>query len=119
LGGCCLVRRIGRITPDGVVTEFSLTAGNPYQITAGSDGNLWFTEQLFNRIGRFTPDGVVTEFSAGLTSGDWLPSITAGPDGNLWFTKRPLSTLSGGSRIGRIDPLTGTVTEFSVGLSAN
>src|SRR5882757_2016183 len=39
--------RIGRITPAGVVTEFSngITADSrPFAITAGPDGNLWFTE---------------------------------------------------------------------------
>src|SRR5262245_9317584 len=39
--------RIGRITPAGVVTQFSagLTPNSqPAEITAGPDGNLWFTE---------------------------------------------------------------------------
>lgn len=54
-----------RITPAGVVTEFSagISAENvPGGITAGADGNLWFTEQVGNRIGRITPAGVVSEF---------------------------------------------------------
>src|SRR5271169_830436 len=60
--------RIGRITPAGVVTEFSagLTPESfPSGIAAGPDGNLWFAEYFGNRIGRITPAGVVTEFSAG------------------------------------------------------
>ncbi len=55
-----------------VVTEFSagISAGaNPHGITAGPDGNLWFTEETGNRIGRITPLGVVTEFSAGISAG--------------------------------------------------
>ena len=37
--------KIGRITTAGVVTQFPLPAGNtPTSITAGPDGNLWFTE---------------------------------------------------------------------------
>src|SRR5207302_4789039 len=71
------------------ITEFSagITAGSgPYGITAGPDGNLWFTEYFGNRIGRITPAGVVTEFRAGLTG--FTPSgIAIGPDGNLWFTE--------------------------------
>jgi streptogramin lyase len=45
-------KRIGRITPNGVVTEFSSgIIDDPRGITSGPDGNLWFTE--FNgRIGR-------------------------------------------------------------------
>jgi len=97
-----------------VITEFSagITAGaQPYGITAGPDGNLWFTELVGNRIGRITPLGVVTEFSAGITAGAGLAGITAGPDGNLWFTE------ADGNRIGRITPL-GVVTEFSAGITA-
>ena len=97
-----------------VVTEFSagITPGAfPSGITAGPDGNLWFTEVFGNRIGRITPLGVVTEFSAGITAGAGLGGITPGPDGNLWFTE------NNGNRIGRITPL-GVVTEFSAGIAA-
>ena len=48
---------IGRITPAGVVTEFSagISAGAALVgITAGPDGNLWFTEFFGDRIGRIT-----------------------------------------------------------------
>ena len=38
----------------------------PAGITAGPDGNIWFTEENGNRIGRITPGGVITEFTAGL-----------------------------------------------------
>ena len=44
-------------------------APNPTHITAGPDGNLWFTEYGHDRIGRITTTGVVTEFSAGITAG--------------------------------------------------
>ena len=107
--------RIGRITTAGVVTEFSagITVGAlPRDITAGPDGNLWFTEYNGNRIGRITPSGVVTEFSVGLSPATQPNGITVGPDGNLWFTE-----LSG-DRIGRITPA-GVITEFSTGITAN
>src|SRR5262249_61463950 len=54
--------RIGRITPAGVVTEFSAgitPGGRPHQITAGPDGNLWFTENA-SRHGRLTTAGRMT-----------------------------------------------------------
>jgi streptogramin lyase len=101
---------IGRITPAGVVTEFSAGGGCTYSITAGPDGNLWFTER--DRIGRITPAGAVTEFSAGISVGARPGSITAGPDGNLWFTE----SLDPRGRIGRITPA-GVVTEFSAGIT--
>ena len=95
-----------------VITEFNADitpSSAPYGITAGPDGNLWFTE-IFDRIGRITPFGVVTEFSAGITSCAQPHGITAGPDGNLWFTENC------SSRIARITPL-GVVTEFSAGIT--
>jgi streptogramin lyase len=107
--------RIGRITPSGVVTEFSIgiTADSGLTwITAGPDGNLWFNEATGNRIGRITTSGVVTEFSIGITADSNPAGITAGPDGNLWFGE------SNGNRIGRITT-SGVVTEFSTGITAN
>ena len=71
------------------MTEFSagLTAGSqPRGITAGPDGNVWFTEENGNRIGRITPAGVVTEFPR--RSRRSAPTeITAGPGRDLWFTR--------------------------------
>ena len=80
-----------------VITEFSdgITAGSqPYDITVGPDGNLWFTEfNGGNQIGRITPLGVLTEFGTG--TGFFPAGITAGPDGNAWFAA------SGGKERGR------------------
>jgi hypothetical protein len=71
------------------ITEFPVPTASSYpgSITAGPDGNLWFTEYWGNRIGRITPAGVITEFSTGLFAHAQPPDITAGPDGNLWFTE--------------------------------
>ena len=47
------------------MTEFStgISEGSaPAGITAGPDGNLWFTESDASRIGRITPAGVASEF---------------------------------------------------------
>src|SRR5262249_8615852 len=101
---------VGITTPAREPRILQFSAGltpssGPFGITAGLDGNLWFTESIGNRIGRITPTGTITEFSVGLTPGSRPVAITAGRDGNLWFTE-----LDGG-RIGRITP-TGTITEF-------
>ena len=53
-------RRIGRITPQGKVTEFSGLTDAPLDIARGPDGNLWFTENFGNRIGRVVMDPEVT-----------------------------------------------------------
>ncbi|MFN2528625.1 MAG: hypothetical protein ABR584_07900 [Candidatus Baltobacteraceae bacterium] len=57
--------RIGRVTPDGRITEF--WQGIPKRaslggIVAGCDGNLWFTLYHGMVLGRITPSGVVTQF---------------------------------------------------------
>jgi streptogramin lyase len=105
--------RIGRITPDGVVTEFpTLVASSaPLGITTGPDGNLWFTAagSAANGIGRITPSGAITMFPLP-NPGSWPYEIVTGPDGNLWFTELD------GNRIGRITTA-GVITEFTAGIS--
>ncbi|MGH7266700.1 MAG: virginiamycin B lyase family protein, partial [Candidatus Rokuibacteriota bacterium] len=66
-------------------------------ITAGPDGNLWFTEAVANRIGRITPFGAITEFPVP-TPGSTPVGITVGPDGNIWFTENM------GNKIARFVP---------------
>jgi streptogramin lyase len=93
------------------ITEFPLppsatgAAIGASSVTAGPDGNVWFTDPTRSAVGRITPAGEVTEFS---TVGNAAGAITTGPDGNLWFTGDAL-----GGEIGRITP-TGQVTEFTL-----
>ncbi len=76
--------RIGKITPAGQVTFFSLGSDTaPYSMALGSDGALWFTEAFANKIGRLTIDGQLTSFNPGSSSP--LVDIVAGPDDNLWY----------------------------------
>ena len=80
------------------ITEFPVPTANsgPYGITAGPDGNLWFTESGGGQIGRITPAAhAITEFPIP-TANAGPRGITAGPDGNLWFTEYT-ATRSGGS----------------------
>lgn len=94
------------------MTEFEagITGGsNPWSVTAGPDGNLWFTQAGTGGVGRITPQGVVTEFTAGITAESTPWDITSGPDGNLWFTDRFEN------QIGRITPQ-GVVTELTAAL---
>jgi streptogramin lyase len=99
---------IGRITPNGIITEFPVPTvfSEPAEITVGTDGNLWFTESVGNRIGRITLAGGVAEFPVPTTN-SFPFGIAAGPDGDLWFTEYA------GNKIGRIS-LNGNITEFSV-----
>ncbi len=106
-----------RIPIAGTIVEFPIPTARsgPVGITAGPDGNLWFTEFDGDNIGRVTPDGTITEFALPAFSG--ATDIAAGADGNVWFTERgsqraPYSVL-GGNNIGRISPA-GMITHFAV-----
>jgi streptogramin lyase len=90
-----LANKIGRITTDGVVTEFGPFGSYPYGITTGPDGNLWFTEYANSVVGRITPSGVWTEYPIP-TPKSYPRGITAGPDGNIWFVE------SGVNKIGKL-----------------
>jgi streptogramin lyase len=105
------VGRVGRLTPDGALTEYSVpgTDDAPNAIAQGPDGNLWFTNSGTDTIGRITPQGAVTEFG-GIVSGGAPQDIAAGPDGALWFTEAGYNR---GNRIGRIAP-GGAVQEFCI-----
>jgi streptogramin lyase len=101
--------KIGRITTNGSITEFSthLTAGSePYAIVAGPTNALWFTESGGNRIGKITTAGAISE-TAVPTSASAPFGIASGPDGNLWFTEGATN------KIGRMTPA-GSFKEYAV-----
>jgi virginiamycin B lyase len=105
------------ITPAGVIRELTLPldppprGSQPCEITAGPDGNLWFTDAVNNLIGRITPFGSITEFSVP-TPNAGVYDIASGPDGNLWFTE------SVANKVARITP-SGVVTEFPIPTSSS
>src|ERR1700674_59921 len=87
---------------NGALKEYALPTGNPIGITAGPDGNVWFTTSDA-KLGRITKSGKITAFAIPQPppcttncgrpvpcAPDCLPQgqeITTGPDGNLWFTQ--------------------------------
>ena len=107
---------IGRITPQGQITEFRAGLGGKIDLrglVAGPDGNVWFSVnpsfdaqpgEIQPAIGRITPQGEIAQFRAGL-SGQGVGGLASGPDGNLWFG-------DDAATIGRITPA-GAITEFA------
>lgn len=104
------------ITAEGhqhILSEFPLSSGaTPFNLLAGPDGNVWFTEDTLDgsRVARITPAGTLKEFtipSGGSGAGNEPFTLAVGPDGALWFDQY------GGSVVGRITT-DGSVMEFKV-----
>ena len=89
--------RIAKVTPAGIVTEF--TGGVTPNLRAGhmfTGANRWSRRQSLvrglheRRRGREDhAGGAVTEYPRNLRAGSYTTAIAAGPDGNVWFTERP------------------------------
>jgi virginiamycin B lyase len=89
-------------------------------ITAGPDGNLWFTEAGLsgvsgsgNAIGQINPTSHVIKQFPLPTFNNSPQGIALGSDGNLWFTEPGVASVSGsGNKIGQINATSRVVTEF-------
>jgi streptogramin lyase len=80
---------VGRVTPAGAIIEFP-TAGTPWKLVDGFDGNLWLLQSQPNAVLRVTPSGSLTGFTDGLSATADLvdTDITEGADGNVWFVDK-------------------------------
>jgi virginiamycin B lyase len=81
---------IGRVTPDGTVTEFHVadTIAHTNVIATGADGDLWFTEagSFDGDVWRAHPNGALIGTSIPI---HYNPlGIALGPDGNMWVAIR-------------------------------
>jgi streptogramin lyase len=117
---------LGRITPTGLVTEFSLaslgTNTAPLDLVSDpANGFLYFTLSNTGRIARINPmAGTDAQILASESESAVVPSgagagvhgITVGPDGNLWFTENSVD------KIANVDPTLTTIHEFSMGITA-
>ena len=105
----CLLSGISAITefpmPSG---SLSATVYSPEGITAGPDGNLWFTEAGANAIGMINPTTHAISSFTLPTAGAGPYGITTGPDGNLWFAE------TGAGAIGMINPTTHAISSFTL-----
>jgi RHS repeat-associated protein len=113
---------IGKMTPSGSVTEFSLPNNESFPdgtITSGPDGNLWFgystpSSSAYNTgINRVTTAGHFTEFPINGYELDDGP--VDGPDDSLWFSAESNST--GTYYIGQITT-SGAITYYPLANNA-
>lgn len=82
--------------------------GHPHDPAVGTDGALWFTEQMVNKIGRVDPkSGAMQEFPLKVENSG-PHGLVADSAGNIWFTG------NFAHYIGKLDPKTGAVTEYKM-----
>ena len=96
---------LGRVDPDGGVSEFPLGPGGPGGgIADASDGSFWFTETGAGEVGRVSPGGAIEQFAVGSAAAE-PTAIVAGPGNEMWFVEEAAD------RVGRVDA-SGDIDEF-------
>jgi virginiamycin B lyase len=78
---------VAKVTPAGVDTHFTSKGVDPFGITRGPDGALWYAEFQGNAVGRVTTAGVTSHFPVP-TAASGPRFIAPGPNHTLWFTEQ-------------------------------
>ena len=86
---------VGKIAPDGTATAFTSKGVDPFGVTLGPDGAVWFAEFQANAVGRVGTDGTTSEVT-GMTAGAGPRYVASGPGNTIWFTEET------GNRVGRV-----------------
>ncbi len=97
---------VGVTSPKPVTVQNLPSGSSPDGITLGPDGNIWYTVPATNQIGFYMLTGTTPPTLTGLTSNSVPAGITSA-DNYLWFTQ------SISDQIGRLNPITGQITEFN------
>jgi virginiamycin B lyase len=102
------VDKIGRITPQGVITEFVLPSGvSPTSVAKSKSGKIWFTATGAGGrgiVGSISTAGIVKSYDTP-TAASGPFGIAPGSDGNMWFTEKASSAVG-------VVTLTGAITEY-------
>lgn len=95
-------------TASGTAQTYKVAANSePWTITEGPPGTgMWFTELVGNKIGNVTATGAVNVYNIPTASSNPLGIVAA--CGNIWFAE------NAASKIGELDPSTGTITEYVI-----
>src|SRR3954452_9850288 len=105
LGALGLLPSTAAAAPQITTFHLDLDAGTPRALTAGPDGNVWFTDDKDPEgVARITPLGAIDVFHTGVTHDGGVREIAAGPSA-LWFTESNRNIIS------RVST-SGVVTEF-------
>jgi hypothetical protein len=105
--GATPVGLIGKVAPDGTVTEYPLPSGDqPGAMATTNNGSVYVAVSHDGQaptIDKVAPDGTLTPNP--VTGASQVAWLTATPDGTLWFVD--------GSKIGKMTT-SGAVTEFTL-----
>jgi virginiamycin B lyase len=86
---------VGKVTPSGAATAFTSQGVDPFGLTVGPDGAVWFAEFQAAAVGRVDAAGS-TSHVTGMTAGAGPRYVAAGPGNTIWFTEET------GNRVGRV-----------------
>ena len=86
---------VGKVTPTGTATAYVSKGVDPFGLTLGPDGAVWFAEFQGNAVGRVGTNGV-TSHVTGMTAGAGPRYVAKGPNNTVWFTEET------GNRVGRV-----------------
>ena len=98
-----------------MITRFEIPvySPQPWGITTGPDGDLWFTESEADSIGRFDPRSLKFQTSLSVPTPSGTPwGILLAPDKHIWFTERT------GDKIAEVDR-SKKIREFSIAQPAS
>jgi virginiamycin B lyase len=84
--------KVGRITPDGQITEFAFPAEFPGTTTlkdldVAPDGTIWVVYESGERVRHMNPDGsVIADGQLDSSGYPYGEEVRVGPDGTAWIT---------------------------------
>ena len=107
------VGKFGRITPSGVITEFT-GVDSPSSIALGPDGNIWISSAFVPQIARVSPALEITLFPTPATP----TIIRPGNDNNLLFTEFSANKIASITTDGVVTESDEFVHSFPVGVAA-
>jgi streptogramin lyase len=107
------VDKFGRITPQGVITEFT-GMGAPTAIAAGPDGNLWIAAAFTPQIARVTPSLHITIFPTPATP----TMIRPGNANDLLFTEFSANKIASITTAGVVTESQEFINSAPVGITA-
>jgi virginiamycin B lyase len=106
--------------------ETETSASYPTGMDVGPDGALWFAHSGAgaNSLGRMTTGGQYSNFHIpvpegtppGGQAGHSINDVITSPDGGIWVTALSDGLFGGSGVLRRVDPATGDVSEFDLGV---